>query len=271
MMSPAIAIPDSAALAASVEKALVGGDLAKLTTEERLSYYKAVCESVGLNPLTRPFEYITLNGKLQLYARKDCTDQLRNVHGVSITIPSRESTDGCYVVTARATLPSGRTDESIGAVQIEGLKGDAKANAIMKTETKAKRRVTLSICGLGLLDETELETIPAKAMAPTTIEVERTTEDIPIVPGKPKKEEKQTGIILPDESLLITSAEAGILHRKFRQALRPEIQKDAEKFLHDWLGVQMHLDANGNPSALAIKKENFVTVGKAAVAYAKEL
>jgi hypothetical protein len=40
------------------------------------------------------------------------------------------------------------------------LKGDALANALMKAETKAKRRVTLSIAGLGWLDETELETIP---------------------------------------------------------------------------------------------------------------
>jgi hypothetical protein len=30
----------------------------------------------------------------------------------------------------------------------------------MKGETKAKRRATLSICGLGFLDETEIETIP---------------------------------------------------------------------------------------------------------------
>ena len=39
------------------------------------------------------------------------------------------------------------------------LKGDALANALMKAETKAKRRVTLSIAGLGWLDETELDTI----------------------------------------------------------------------------------------------------------------
>jgi len=34
-------------------------------------------------------------------------------------------------------------------------------NALMKAVTKAKRRVTLSICGLGMLDETEVETIPS--------------------------------------------------------------------------------------------------------------
>jgi hypothetical protein len=53
-------------------------------------------------------------------------------------------------------------------VTVGHLKGDALANALMKAETKAKRRVTLSIAGLGWLDETELETIPQSrpAVAP---------------------------------------------------------------------------------------------------------
>lgn len=51
-----------------------------------------------------------------------------------------------------------------GAVAIASLKGDGLANALMKAETKAKRRLTLSMCGLGMLDETELETIPSKAL-----------------------------------------------------------------------------------------------------------
>jgi hypothetical protein len=61
------------------------------------------------------------------------------------------------VVTARATMPDGRVDESIGALPIDKLQGEARANALMKCETKAKRRVTLSICGLGMLDESEIE------------------------------------------------------------------------------------------------------------------
>jgi hypothetical protein len=63
-------------------------------------------------------------------------------------------------VTARAKDRTGREDESTGAVALGTLKGDAMANALMKAETKAKRRVTLSLAGLGWLDETELETIP---------------------------------------------------------------------------------------------------------------
>lgn len=63
-------------------------------------------------------------------------------------------------MTAQATLPQGRCDESIGAVSIAGLQGEALANAVMKAETKSKRRVTLSICGLAFLDETEVDSIP---------------------------------------------------------------------------------------------------------------
>jgi hypothetical protein len=98
--------------------------------------------------LTRPFEYINLNGKLTLYARKDATDQLRKLYNVSLTISSRDRLEDVYIVTARATLPDGRTDESTGVVTVGNLKADNLANALMKAETKAKRRVTLSICGL---------------------------------------------------------------------------------------------------------------------------
>jgi len=160
--------------AAIVERVLATGDLAKLSTQDRLNYLNAICRSVGLNPLSQPFQYITLNGKLTLYARKDATDQLRKIHSVSIQIVSREHINDVYIVTARATTPEGRTDESIGAVSIGNLKGDLLCNAIMKAETKSKRRVTLSICGLGFLDESEIETIPDVVMHddPQQIEAE---------------------------------------------------------------------------------------------------
>ncbi|MGH8529694.1 MAG: hypothetical protein ACRETN_07610 [Nevskiales bacterium] len=151
---------------AIIDQVVTAGDLSRLPAGERTKYYAEVCRSLGLNPLTKPFEFITLNGKLVLYARKDATDQLRKIHSVSVQIVSRDQIGDVYAVTARATDASGRTDESIGAVSLAGLRGDALCNAIMKAETKAKRRVTLSICGLGILDETELETIPAHARTP---------------------------------------------------------------------------------------------------------
>jgi hypothetical protein len=143
-----------------LEQVLIGGDLSPLTEAQRLAYYRAVCQSLGLNPLSKPFEYLTLNGKLRLYALRDCADQLRRLHGISIYITNRERLGEIYLVTARAKDRTGREDESTGAVALGTLKGDALANALMKCETKAKRRVTLSLAGLGWLDETELETIP---------------------------------------------------------------------------------------------------------------
>lgn len=153
----AIAVMDPPQLTPAIEACLMEGDLAKLDSAGRMQYYAAVCQSLGLNPLTRPFEYIRLNGKLTLYAKRDCADQLRRIHGVSITNFKAEMIGDLFICTATGQNREGRNDTSTGAVPIEGLRGEALANAMMKAETKAKRRLTLSLCGLGLLDETEVE------------------------------------------------------------------------------------------------------------------
>jgi len=149
-----------------IEKVILGGDLSQLTPKQRASYYAAVCDSLGLNPLTKPFEFLRLSGREVLYALRNCTDQLRKRYDISVVITARERVDDVYVVTARASLPNGRADESIGAVPVAGLKGEALANAYMKSETKAKRRVTLSLVGLSTLDESEVESIPGAVKIP---------------------------------------------------------------------------------------------------------
>jgi len=191
---------------AVLEKVVVEGDLSKLSPAERVIYYRNVCESLGLNPLTRPFDYIVLNGQLTLYARKDATDQLRRIHGVSVRIASREFIEplGLYVVVARATTADGREDEAIGAVSVRGLSGDALANAIMKAETKAKRRVTLSIVGLGWTDESEVDSIPgaqAVRVDPETGEI----LDAPArpAPAQPAPEEKESAEVTAKQLRLL--------------------------------------------------------------------
>lgn len=195
---PALQVVSPVALSV-MEQVIIKGNLAELSPEERVEYYMQTCKSIGLNPLSKPFDYLELDGAggnktLTLYAKRDCTDQLRRIYDVTTTIVSREVVDGVYIVTARASLPNGRTDESIGAVPLmkeggdwkttqngkryfqgNGVFGplglDARANAIMKCETKAKRRVTLSICGLGWLDESEVDTIASAR----TVEVDHAT------------------------------------------------------------------------------------------------
>ena len=145
-----------------MESVLVKGDLSKLTPQERNDYYLAVCRSLGLNPLTKPLDYIVLSGKTVLYAKRDAADQLRKLNGVSIEITDKHFQDGLIVVTVKATDKTGRIDSDMGVVPMPKGADEIRSNAILKAVTKAKRRVTLSICGLGFLDESEVESIPQR-------------------------------------------------------------------------------------------------------------
>lgn len=136
----------------TIERAMAIGDLGKMTPEMRVAYYVATCQSAGLNPLTRPFDLIKGDdGTVRLYPNKVGAEQLRRMHGVSIMVVAREhdKENGLYTVTVRATTKDGRSDEAQGIVDVAGKKGTALANALMKAETKSKRRVTLAVCGLG--------------------------------------------------------------------------------------------------------------------------
>jgi len=186
-----------------MERVLMVGDLARLEPAERVSYYNALCHSLKLNPLSRPFAYVEFDKQLQLYARKDCAEQLRRIHRVSITNLSTQHDEELYIVTATASTPDGRTDMDRGVVAIVGLRGQMLANGMMRAVTKAKRRVTLSLCGLGIVDETELETIPGAR----TVHVDETTGEIleqppalPPAPPQPARAERPAAAPKPAPS-----------------------------------------------------------------------
>lgn len=143
----------------SIEKVLLEGDLKPLTVSQRMAYYNARCKSIGLDPLSRPFDYIIFQNKLTLYANKNCAEQLRNLKNISIKVSTRDKFDNLVSITVQASDTSGRFDESTAYMDITNITGKELANTMMKLETKAKRRVTLSICGLGMNDESEWETV----------------------------------------------------------------------------------------------------------------
>ena len=117
-----------------------------------------------------------------MYAKKDATDQLRRIYDISVEELKHDFRKDLelYIVTASGHNKDARRDVSTGAVSVGGLRADALANAIMKAETKAKRRLTLSLCGLGMLDETELETIADIQLGATPASV------VPLPPAVPK-------------------------------------------------------------------------------------
>lgn len=188
-------------------KLVLEGDLSALSPRQKVEHYRMICERVGVDPATQPFDYLTLSGKMVLYAKKGCTDQLRQIHGISIEITDRRIEEGVYIVTAKATTGDGRADTDEGAVSMiypdrhrvyrngrstwedhpkagQPLQGDDRANAILKAISKAKRRVTLSIVGLGMLDETEIETIPPDRVEVRSAEP-RKPEQLPAAPPSP--------------------------------------------------------------------------------------
>ena len=148
---------------------VIKGDLSGLSSDQKVEYYRMFCQRLGLDPLTQPFKLLKLQGKEVLYCDRSGAQQLNKLHNVSHEIKTREAGADLYIVTCRASLPDGRYTESIGAVNIKGLSGDNLANAMMKGETKAKRRATLDLLGLGILDETETETIKDAIVIPDEV------------------------------------------------------------------------------------------------------
>jgi hypothetical protein len=155
------------------------GDVASLTVPQRSEFLYKLALSMGLNPLSQPFELIMLNGKLTIYAKRTAADQLRQKHKITSEVISEgplkigeQERDDVYCVKVRLMAPdkmegSGvRTENAIGCVGIAGLSDEALANAIMKCHTKALRRGTLSFCGLGFLDEIEVSSVQEAAASP---------------------------------------------------------------------------------------------------------
>ena len=151
---------------AIIQSLILEGDISKMSQQQKVEYTTKLCQSLGLNVLTQPFQIIKFQGKEKLYATKDCTEQLRKVHGVSVTESTSTTVSDLLIVHVKVQDKTGRTDVGTGAVVIANMKGEQLANQYMKAETKAKRRATLSICGMGMLDESELDTMPTHSVEP---------------------------------------------------------------------------------------------------------
>lgn len=169
---------------AVIDQAVMVGDMSKMEPSMRLAFYKAVCLSAGLNPLTQPFTVLKRqDGTTWLYANSVCTQQLAALHRVSFEDVQREhftfGGEPLYCVRVTAVTPDGRRLPSQAVVsltkkkrEVAGnwpggdpkfrdvldadaepvlipLRGESLANSLMRADTKAFRRATLALVGLG--------------------------------------------------------------------------------------------------------------------------
>lgn len=117
-----------------------------------------LCNFLGLNQFTIPFRiYRDMDGNEFIYATKECCAQLRHLNGISIT-DLEERIDGDFAICkVKGMNKHGRVSMEIGSVNIAILEGQDKSNGQMWAVTKAKRRLTLDLSGLGVLADVELK------------------------------------------------------------------------------------------------------------------
>jgi hypothetical protein len=165
-MSQSTALQKTEPDAETLKKILFKGDLSNLTPEEQIAYYIQRCERLGLDPYSKPFDFLEVKDKetgqrkVTLYANKEASAQLTVNRGISIEKLEDTEENGVYRVKAYVRTSDGRTGVNLSVAKVKGLEGKNYANAVKSATTQAIRRAILMICGLGDTDETEVPDIP---------------------------------------------------------------------------------------------------------------
>lgn len=163
-------------------------NLTGFTDRQRANLISHLCKAWKLDFNQQPFIIINTQGKEKLYLSKAGSEQVRDRNKVSINQVDTKIEGDMVIVTAQATLPSGRQDSDVGVVSVKGLSGENLSNAMLKAVTKAKRRVTLSICGLPVSDVVEADHAgPPPENGGSTAELNQLVRET-----KPKQEPKKT-------------------------------------------------------------------------------
>lgn len=137
-------------------------ELETLSEIERQNYAREASVYFGLDPDLGGLDFIWMNHesgfrKLVLYARRGITDILRGRHGINVTALTQQNINGSLVTTASGQEDgNGRQEIAVGSMYIEGLRERALDDAIMTSQTRALRRLTLQFVGGGILDESEV-------------------------------------------------------------------------------------------------------------------
>lgn len=239
---------------------IMNSDMSKLSQKEKLEYYHGICKSIGLNPLTKPFDYMKLNGKEVLYATKGAAEQIRNIKGISVVSQNIEWTDDLVIVTVEGKDQTGRVDTETGFAYIlepeevrtgwdkmankptfgknpkagQPLAGEAKGNVLLKAITKAKRRLTLSMAGLGMLDETEVDSIPA------AIKLNDITSDGEVI----EKDVPKSLGVAPFKIQVVLTNKGEPDWKKWARDFYAHIKGALEDDLEEW--IDLNQDAYGN-------------------------
>lgn len=169
------------------------GNVAQLTESERDIVLAKLCERYDLDPLLRPFDLISFQGKAKFYLTASATNQLAAKKNLTRTVSNIELDEQRFIAKCAVSVssPEGRSETSICYIGIGKfvpgtkedpkpkkvlLDGDELANALLKLDTKAKRRATLSFFGLqdsgADYEDRPIETTNAPTFSQAAVQVE---------------------------------------------------------------------------------------------------
>lgn len=175
-------------------------DLDVLNNEQIAEYVRAVSEHFGLPPELNAFDVIYMDAgdgrrKKVVYARKGTTDILRDKNGIEVSSLTQHDGAGYVSFTATGKNKSGRQEIAVGAHNIEGLKGQKLADAVMTAQTRALRRLTLQFVGGGILDVSEVG---------TTVDINTSQSSLAQLAGSPAVIPPLTSPIVPSPGKDVT-------------------------------------------------------------------
>lgn len=188
-------------------------DLTNYSEEQRQQYVEAVCEHLDVPSelnLVRLIWSDEGDGARHLvaYALKGATDIIRDKKKITTENLTSQVIGGSIAFTATGKDKEGRQEIAVGSAYIDGLKGKSLDNAIMTSQTRSTRRMTLQFVGGGVLDESEVNTVttnintqstplsqlslapqptvppsnePGKDITPITAKVEYHVESVPAI------------------------------------------------------------------------------------------
>jgi len=147
-------------------RAQLHGDWKGVSDADKVRHAVAICKALDIPTPLNPFKFITMNGKDVLYATKEAAELLAERNKISVNILNKylDREQNLYVVEVRAAMPNGRTFDNLAAMSVAGKVGDIRANIMMKTVSKAIRRVVFSAVGLSVLDDDDIESMKNGAM-----------------------------------------------------------------------------------------------------------
>ena len=144
-------------LPAAVIQAQLYGNWAGTTEDQRVKACLELCGVLGIPTPLNPFRFITLNGKMVMYAPNEAAQLIAASREASVDIVNkyRDKETNIYVVEIQVSTQARRV-QNFAAIYVGGLTGQKLADAMMKCCTKGIRRTIFGAFGLSIADDDDV-------------------------------------------------------------------------------------------------------------------